>query len=435
MLKLLKNFYTKHTSDRFRYKVSLLKDFFNRCLIEKRLIREQQVRNQHLAQELRKKDKIRVLFLVELASVWKYDELYRLLSANPRFIPTIMVTPVHGQGDDYMFKTMNETYERMKGKGYAHLIKAYDEKNSTWTDVHRDLSPDIIFFSRPYHRLSKPAYAITAFPNILSCYVPYSFYDWDDKHYCDLLTHNLVWIYFAETVFHKQLIEKHAYYKGKNVCITGYPGCDPFLLKNSSNDVWKSNDRRIKRIIWAPHHSVEEGKGVSAFFKLHDLVLQLAEKYKENIQIAFKPHPLLHINLYNHKDWGRERTDAYYKRWKTSDNLLFVDGAYTDLFIGSDAMMHDSGSFVSEYMYTKNPVLYTSTNFGYYPTGEFSTKAYELHYKVKQISDVEAFIKEVVINGNDTMKEERESFFDQYLRPANGKIASENIYDNICQYI
>jgi DivIVA domain-containing protein len=63
---------------------------------------------------------------------------------------------------------------------------------------------------------------------------------------------------------------------------------------------------------------------------------EFAEKYADRIQWAFKPHPLLRDTLYQHPDWGKERTDAYYGRWESMPNTQLETGAYVELFKQSD---------------------------------------------------------------------------------------------------
>ena len=49
-----------------------------------------------------------------------------------------------------------------------------------------------------------------------------------------------------------------------------------------------------------------------------------------------------------------------------------------------------------------------------------------MHYKGKDESDIETFIKNV-IEGKDEMKDARVKFYNDYLLPPNGQSPSENI--------
>src|SRR5690606_23808246 len=121
---------------------------------------------------------------------------------------------------------------------------------------------------------------------------------------------------------------------------------------------WKNKSTKLKRIIWAPHHRIDE-KGskysFSNFLKFHQSFLELAQENSDKIQIAFKPHPLLKQKLYVHKDWGVEKTRQYYNSWAQLPNGQLALDDYIDLFLTSDAMILDSISFIAEYAFTRKP--------------------------------------------------------------------------------
>ena len=94
------------------------------------------------------------------------------------------------------------------------------------------------------------------------------------------------------------------------------------------------------------------------FMRTGEILLEMAEKYRGRIQFAFKPHPNLHYTLCQHPQWGKQRTDAFYAKWREMPNTQFEDGAYADLFMQSDAMIHDCGSFIQEYLFADKPCMY-----------------------------------------------------------------------------
>lgn len=149
------------------------------------------------------------------------------------------------------------------------------------------------------------------------------------------------------------------------------------------------------------------------------------QNIKNDIQIVFKPHPLLLTKLYN--IWGKEKTDHYYSQWEKGDNTQIALGDYVPLFLYSDAMIHDCGSFTVEYLYTKKPVMYLVKDEHHADDlNEFGKKAFDLHYKGRCVEDVENFIKDVIA-GRDEKKNEREIFYQDYLLPPDGNTASDNI--------
>ena len=52
-----------------------------------------------------------------------------------------------------------------------------------------------------------------------------------------------------------------------------------------------------------------------------------------------------------------------------------------------------------------------------------------LHYVGKDERDIIDFIENVVLNGNDPMKPDRQQFKKDYLLPPNGKTVAENTMD------
>lgn len=62
---------------------------------------------------------------------------------------------------------------------------------------------------------------------------------------------------------------------------------------------------------------------------------------------------------------------------------------------------------------------------------DMGKEAFESHYHGLSKEDIERFITEVVIDGNDQMREKRKAFFDANLLPSNGCSVAENIINEI----
>jgi CDP-glycerol glycerophosphotransferase (TagB/SpsB family) len=164
-------------------------------------------------------------------------------------------------------------------------------------------------------------------------------------------------------------------------------------------------------------------------------MLNIIDEYQGKIQIAFKPHPLLKKKLYDEATWGKVKTDDYYNRWNNMVSGQLVEGDYIDLFLSSDAMIHDSGSFLIEYIYTGKPVLHTNRDENITDRmNAFGILAFNLHYHAKNEKDIKAFI-ENVLNNKDEKKKERTAFITSKLLPPNHKSASQNIFDEILEQL
>lgn len=374
---------------------------------------------------VRKKRVINVLFVVTELGPWKTRELYKAMLKHPRFNPILGVS---------------ESRELPKAK--IDLIRDLNRCHMDYVDldvspksIFKKLSPDIIFYQKPYESAYQPYLSYIQHLDSLFCYVYYAFRLGDVAWSINLPLFDCVWQQYFENELvasSKRLALMHD--GGKQVVVTALPMQDQLLIpKDNFIDPWKKQLVPKKRIIYAPHHTIGgihmPGLALSSFLETGELMLELMHKYKDQVQWAFKPHPLLYKNLLT--VWGQERTDRYYNTWKNSDNSQFEDGEYDALFKYSDAMIHDCSSFTVEYHYTKNPVMYLIRQQGLESSyNNFGQMAFDLHYKGHTKEEIEQFVLNV-INGIDPMKREREKFYREYLIPPHGKTACENIINAI----
>lgn len=375
---------------------------------------------------------LNVVFLVLYPSVWKYDSVYQLMEKDPMFNPLILACPAVDQGEAHMMETLNGTYNYLNGKGYK-IQKAYNEQNGEYIDID-SLKPDILFYASQWDEHYDVRYRSQTLKKYLKCYVNYSYknnpFEWSIASQFQ----GRMWMYFSECEDNKKLAISFNKREFANMRVVGYPMYDEIMATKGKGNDWKIQNKKLKRIIWAPHHSIEGQDGLiklSTFLIHGETILQLAEKYKDQVQWVFKPHPQLKTVLYRHPDWGKERTDAFYKRWDDGENTTFVNGAYVDLFKSSDAMIHDCGSFVVEYLYVNKPVMFLSNYDREGQGNEVGKKAFHCHYEGTTAEDIERFIVDVVINGNDTMAEKRQQFYNDILVPPNGLSVAENIINEI----
>jgi len=397
-------------------------------------IRQSRILHKKALAGLKEKPQINCVFFVLFPDIWKYDRIYELMLQNDRFNPIILVCPIVNFGRDNMITKMDQCYSFFQKKGYT-VIKSFDDKSDTYVNV-RDLNPDIIFYTNPYKGLIDDRYYITQFKDILTVYVPYFMNCSAVKGFSsNLPLHNLVWRKYAETDYEFQLSKTEQMVHGRNVVNTGYPGIELLIDNNytPNSQPWKLGISSLKRIIWAPHHTIEKGKfGHTCFLEYCDFMLEIVKKYEEKVQFVFKPHPILRSKL--DLLWGKEKTDAYYNKWANMPNSTIHESDYIDLFLTSDAMIHDSGSFIVEYLYVNKPVMRTLSD---YPLSEvfnkFGLDCLKQYYMSTSKEDIEQFIQNV-INGVDPMKEQRTKFVNEVLMPKDG-MPSQNIINDIIDSI
>ncbi len=379
-------------------------------------------------------EKVKVIFIVMDVAMWKYEGLYQLMVNHPRFDPVILIAPRINQNEEGLKLDSLKMIVYFKQKNYK-IVEGYDFEKKCWYDVKENIRPNIVFYTQPYNSSAvDEKYSIRNFKNVLFCYIPYYFLIISRKWAYDSLLQNIAWKLFYPTNFHIETAKSLAKNKGVNVCVTGYPIADEILdLKRDISNPWKNKNPKVKRIIWAPHHSIlEEGSlKFSNFLNNYQTMFDLAEKYKDQIHIAFKPHPFLLSNLYNHTNWGKEKADFYYEKWQKISNGQLETGGYVDLMLTSDAMIHDSVSFTVEYLYTKKPVFYLTKKNHTENLCNFGKIAFDQHYKGSNNEEIESFILDVVLGDNDVRLEARKMFFNDYLLPPNDRLVAENVFNEI----
>lgn len=368
---------------------------------------------------MRRKPVVNVIFVVAELGMWKTENLYQAMLAHPRFNPVLRVVPTPENA-----KAQQEVIEYLESKGYDY--RALDKD----TPLQDGFKADVIFYQKPYYYTYFKAQRFDCNLNALYCFVTYGVHNILSDFICNQLMHNIAWQYYFENESCALETADYMDNGGRNIVVTGVPLFDRFHKPRENYHYdWKPQDCVKKRIIYAPHFSFEPDSILhySTFLENGDFMLEMARKYADEVQFVFKPHPLLQPHLY--KYWGKEKTDAYYAAWENLSNGQVEMGQYDDLFMTSDAMIHDCSSFTNEYMFTCNPVMYLmhdkSDSHGS-NLNTFTRKAFDLHYKGTTHEEIEDFIQNV-INGKDALLEQRKKYYAEYLKPVNNKMSVENI--------
>jgi len=358
--------------------------------------------------------------------MWKYESLVKLLLQNPRFDIRIIPYPYpwHSKEEQRAFE--KQIIDYCKKNQFPFQI-AYDIDNMKYVPAD-ELDADIVTYSQHYNG-GYTFWKIEKFcKHSLFFTTPYGIPIDDKTEFNNTLLQNVSWKIFYPTLRSKYIYDANPLTHGRNFEYVGNPIYDRLEECDASGKDWKISSDTLKRIIWAPHHSIDKNDLLpfSNFLDICDDMIKIAQKYNGRVQFVFKPHPFLRERL--NKLWGTKKTDEYYSTWENMGNTSYVSGEYVDLFKSSHAMIHDCASFMAEYMFTHNPVLYISKPGVEKHLSSFSRMCYDYHYKGKSIKDIERFIDEVVLNGNDFMKSERENFLSSELLPPNNRKVSENMY-------
>lgn len=367
---------------------------------------------------IRKKRVIRFGFLVQELTQWKSEYLYLFMLSHPRFDPVICISPSLGYPG-----AENKLIEYCRSKGYDYVLL---DENKT---IVNQIDLDFVAPEKPYMKEIHRLHWIENNKTIPYVSIPYYLSTITEEWVVNQRLNILCWKQFVDNESCKADWERIHRLKGKSYAVTGLPVMDELLTsKEDLPDVWPQNDRR-KRIVYAPHHTIAdmhwEGIGYSTFLDYSQLMLDISDKYNDDVYFVFKPHPSLRKRLL--KCWGEKRTEAYYRSWEKPGFSHVEEGKYLPLFKHSDALIHDCASFTIEYMYMEKPVMYLVRDEAHTQNMiPYAKEAFDLHYKGKSASDIERFIEDV-INGYDPLYRQRILFKKQWLLPPNGKTACENI--------
>lgn len=373
------------------------------------------------------KRKIRVVFFVYAIGMWKNDNLFRLLQSNERFEPIIVPLFVITDREEANFQNQEAIKQYCGNRGFPYL-DLQNPSTGEWLNIE-GLHPDVVLYQQPYGSPYKRYDIKALWNNCLFYYIPYNMVMEKTGEFVNTLLFNISQRVFAPSSYHVKEWSKLMYNKGNNLVVSGFPTFDFLTDKTYNSDVkWKIKDPKIKRIIWAPHHSILD-KGIlhySNFIRLAEEMKNLAVAYNGAVQFAFKPHPRLRASLERYPGWGKEKTDEYYKWWEDSPNTTFVNGEYYDLFLSSDAMIHDCSTFMAEYLYTQKPVFFIIKPNYKMPLTDFAKECMNNHYQGSTVESIKTFIDSVVIDGKDEMYSRRLSFVEKtQLRPTNMSVADK----------
>lgn len=379
---------------------------------------------------LKKKDKINVIFIATYSSQWKYQMVYDKLKQNSRFNVIILLAPIRGREDSLDYYEMRQFFDK-NGIQYIDFISLEEENKN----IRKTLKPDILFYVQPYYHMYDKRIDSHSFKDKLICYAPYFFSCYNLGWDYNLEFHNRAWNLFLTTDVDKILSQKYSLNKGYNVNVVGYLNYDLYKRSTPNDKVWKEQPIPQKRIIWSPHFTITSDLSLnqSNFLSMAQYMLELAVEYKDKVQFSFKPHPELKRILYMNKDWGKEKTDEYYSEWEIRSNTQYDRGSFIDLFLTSDGMINDSGSFTAEYMYTLKPAINCFRNLSetIKKMSVVGQDAINAQYYGTTKEEIRYFLDNVILGCSDIKKDLRVSYYNKYLLPPN----ESYVADNICKVI
>lgn len=376
---------------------------------------------------------VRVAFQVAQLAKWKSESVLRLMQQDPHFSAFIWCVPA---GNHHREKP--ESYAQEKNRIVSYFAERDIPLRSyiTLDEFPAEERPDLIFIYEPYDALFLTD-SYRGLEQELLCYVPYSFRNTDKVVSYDAIGKNCAVFDFIENETCWAHQRKNSANNGLNAIVTGTPIADLFMGEEArTTPTWKDCGKPMKKVIWAPHWTIVPEYGwfhSATFLKTADAMMNIVERHREDIQFAFKPHPNLYRTLCELPEWGQEKTDAFYRKWAEMPNTQLEEGPYTALIMQSDAMIHDSASFILEYLYADKPGMFLRENGGYGEYNQQSLDCLKAYLYGISEEDIEAFLQRCVLNTEDPLRDVRATMRERYLLPPHGKTAAQNIVDAILQ--
>ena len=352
--------------------------------------------------------KMKVAFLVLFNGVFPFRAVFEKMCTDSHFDPWIIVIPNATRTREYQQKKYSEAFHDLSQQYGNRVLHGYDWEKEKILELHEDFQ--IVFFNNPYDQLVHREHGAKYFAhrNVLMLYANYGFAAlkyWDEVIGTEFF--NSMWKVCVETEGNLEYLKQHELLQGKNGLVTGY-------LKMDSFANYQPSGKKRKMVLICPHHTVWGWNklNISNFLTYADLFIELPKKFPE-LDFVFRPHPLLFDNLVANKIWTEEQVETYLARLLASPNMTYdKSGDYFQTFCDSDAMIHDCGSFIGEYLFTEKPCCYLlkseeQVSETLLPLGQACMEQY---YHASRAEEIERFIQDVVIEGHDPLKEQREAF-------------------------
>lgn len=359
-----------------------------------------------------KKGRLNVAAYVIYDSTFCAYDLFDLMMADlNNYNPKIVIIPDVSRGENHMKRQYNESRNFfVKKYGSEYILDGWIEDTNSFEDYSSIF--DIIYLANPYDNMVNDVHSISFLSkkDVLPIYISYGCMP--DFYGCKMIMPmkeiSLFWKVFADNEMSYKDYCKYELVKGKNVVLSGYAKMDAL-------EKFIERPRQKKTVIIAPHHTINNSAlPLSNFVKYQDFYLELPKIFPQ-VDFIFRPHPLLFTNMVNLGYWTDNDVNNYLKKIEFCGMKYSVGGDYFDIFVNSDAMIHDCSSFVVEYLYTGKPCCFMAKqNYKkiFSTLGKECLKNYYLAFNEKQIID---FIKNVVIDGDDSLASERKEFTEKNL--------------------
>lgn len=377
--------------------------------------------------KIKQKEVIKIGFVLYDSSMWCGDNLYNLFKENNRYKVTVFLCLRMDEKSELIMGDYRRGLELLKKQGI----------NVVGIDSHETKIPkqDILFYLTPYFHHLPQAFRLESITiDSLLLYLLYSVRISIKSPNMNI--YHLAWKIFFNRKNDVDLFKEKCNFGMERGYYCGHPKMDRFFSGISMDFTWKQSLKNAKKIIYAPHWSINGGPKInySTFHYNYNFIYNYAKEHPETSWI-FKPHPQL---MYTAVSTGVfpsiEAFQEYLNKWNDLPNAMVYTGAYYHpIFSTSDGMITDSGSFMAEYQYTHKPMLHLDRETQKYNDLGNALMKVLYHVDGRDFDGIANFIETVLLQNKDDLYNARMQLFDEYLnyKKNNGMLASEFIYNTI----
>lgn len=348
--------------------------------------------------------KIKVAFLAQMPEVWdKEIDICETMMKNDRFQVDVIVIPSYDGAKKELCKEYDNPYFFEK---YPDAIKAYE--HGTWFEI-KEGQYDYVFYQRPYDQYLPNQYKSSEVVKLAKCcYVPYAFNGADV--FSNLIANKSFFrnMYFVfcdsddtakkiNSQFHSNT-EKQTHH----IENLGYPALIPYFSVHPSN--------KYTQFLWTPRWSYDSESGHSHFLEYKD-VLNAFKKNNTDVEVIFRPHPLLFDELINKRLMERSEINSYLKQLDQLSIKYDKGSPIFDTFQNTDVLITDYSSIIIEFFITGRPIIYCDSDL---KLNEVFQRMREGMYIAKDEGDVNYYLSELV-KGKDELANIRKTIVEEYF--------------------
>ena len=169
---------------------------------------------------IKNKQKIKVLFFVMSVDMWKFNDLFKLLLADPLFDPYIIPQLLAQNTKEQNERIQTSLKAYFKPMGFP-FIEAVDLNAGKVFDV-KGFEPDIVFCSQPYDSGLAEHKIKSMWKNVLFAYIPYCVNQELNPIFYTGLYQNICWKYYCQFKLNKKYESTLLYNKGENMVVVNF---------------------------------------------------------------------------------------------------------------------------------------------------------------------------------------------------------------------